>query len=55
VPAAALAGATFVVVAAIISLVALAPTPVPLGIVTSVIGAPLFIHLLRRSRRQYRV
>lgn len=54
-PAAALAGAVFVVTAGIVSVVALAPTPIPLGIVTSVIGAPLFIHLLRRSRRQYRV
>lgn len=55
IPAAALGGATFVVTAGIISLVLLAPTPIPLGIVTSVIGAPLFIHLLRRSRQLYAV
>lgn len=55
IPASALAGAIFVVIADLISRVALAPVPIPLSIVTAVIGAPLFLHLLRRSRRAYGV
>jgi ABC-type Fe3+-siderophore transport system permease subunit len=35
--------------------VAMPPTPLPLGVVTAVIGGPFFLHLLRRSRRQYSV
>lgn len=52
-PAAAVCGAIFVVVADLLARVAIAPTPVPLGIVTAVVGAPFFLHLLRRSRSQY--
>jgi len=54
-PSSALVGATFVVGADLISRVALAPVPIPLSIVTAVIGAPLFLHLLRRSKRTYSV
>jgi iron complex transport system permease protein len=53
IPAAGLAGAVFVVLADLVARVAIAPTPVPLGVVTVVIGAPFFLHLLRRSRRAY--
>lgn len=53
VPAAAAAGAVFVVVADLLAHIIIAPSIVPLGIVTAIVGAPLFLHLLRRSRREY--
>jgi iron complex transport system permease protein len=31
----------------------LAPTELPVGIITALIGAPFFIYLLRRTRREY--
>jgi iron complex transport system permease protein len=55
IPAAALGGAIFLILADLIARVALPPTPLPLGVVTAIIGAPFFLHLLRRSRRQYSV
>lgn len=55
IPAAALGGATYVVVADLIARTAIPNSEVPLGIVTAVIGAPFFLHLLRRSRREYGV
>jgi iron complex transport system permease protein len=55
IPAAALGGATFLIFADLIARVAMPPTPLPLGVVTAVIGGPFFLHLLRRSRRQYSV
>lgn len=55
IPAACMIGAVFVVLADLIARVVIAPTPVPLGIVTAVIGAPFFLHLLRRSRAEYGV
>lgn len=55
VPASCVTGAIFVVMADLVARVVIAPTPVPLGVVTAVIGAPLFLHLLRRSRAEYGV
>jgi iron complex transport system permease protein len=52
-PASALAGATFVVVCDLLAQIVVAPAEVPLGVVTAVFGAPLFLHLLRRSRHEY--
>ena len=52
-PASALAGAAFLVIADLLARVILAPTPIPVGIVTAVIGAPFFLYLLRRSRKEY--
>ena len=52
-PASALAGATFLVFADLLARVILAPTPIPVGIVTAIVGAPFFLYLLRRSRREY--
>lgn len=46
-PAAALAGATFLVLADAISRVVLAPAELPVGVVTALIGAPFFLYLLR--------
>jgi iron complex transport system permease protein len=55
IPAACITGAIFVVLADLLARVVIAPTPVPLGVVTVVIGAPFFLHLLRRSRHEYSI
>ncbi len=49
IPAAALSGALFVVVADTIARTIIAPRELPVGAITALIGAPLFIYLLRRS------
>jgi iron complex transport system permease protein len=54
-PASCLAGATFVVLCDIVARVVVAPTEVPLGVITAILGAPFFLYLLRRSRREYTV
>jgi ABC-type Fe3+-siderophore transport system permease subunit len=46
-PTAAIGGAIAVVVADTLARTVVAPTEVPVGAVTAVIGAPLFIYLLR--------
>lgn len=53
IPASALAGATFLVVADTLARTLIAPTELPVGIFTALIGAPFFIYLLRRTRREY--
>ena len=52
-PAAALAGATFVVVADLFARVLLAPVEIPVGVITAVTGAPFFLYLLRHTRKEY--
>jgi iron complex transport system permease protein len=52
-PASALAGATFVVIADLLARTLLAPVEIPVGVITALIGAPFFLYLLRRSRREY--
>jgi iron complex transport system permease protein len=54
VPAAALLGGGFVVACDVVCRALPSRTEVPLGVVTGIIGAPLFIALLIRSRRQAR-
>ena len=49
IPFSALAGAIFVVSADTIARTAIAPRELPVGAITALIGAPLFIYLLRRS------
>jgi iron complex transport system permease protein len=49
VPAAALAGALFVIVADTVARTVIAPRELPVGAITALIGAPLFIYLLRRG------
>ena len=49
IPAAALAGALFVIVADTIARTVIAPRELPVGAITALIGAPLFIYLLRRG------
>jgi len=51
-PASALAGAILLLVADTLSRVVLAPTELPVGIITALIGVPFFISLLRQ-RHQY--
>lgn len=47
-PAAALTGAIFLVVADTLARTLLAPAEMPVGVVTALIGAPFFLYLLRR-------
>ena len=49
VPFSAIVGAIFVVAADTVARVAIAPRELPVGAVTALIGAPLFIYLLRRN------
>lgn len=44
-----LGGATFLVLSDIVAQVILAPTQVPVGVITAFVGVPLFLVLLRRS------
>ena len=52
-PASALAGAIFVVIADLLARIVLAPVEIPIGVITALVGAPFFLILLRRSRREY--
>ena len=52
-PAAALSGAAFLVLADLFARTVLAPSEIPIGIITAIIGAPFFIYLLRHTRREY--
>lgn len=49
VPMSAIAGAAFVVLADLAARVAIAPRELPVGAVTALLGAPLFIYLLRKN------
>jgi iron complex transport system permease protein len=49
IPAATISGAIFVVVADTVARTIIAPRELPVGAITALIGAPLFIYLLRRG------
>lgn len=49
-PASALLGATLVLAADILARLIIPPQEVPVGVVTALLGTPLFLHLARRSR-----
>lgn len=49
-PVSALVGAIFLVLVDLLCRVAVSPQVLPLGVVTSLVGAPFFLWLLRRSR-----
>ncbi|WP_019010236.1 FecCD family ABC transporter permease [Deinococcus aquatilis] len=51
-PASALLGATLLVLADLISRTIAIPAEVPIGIITALLGAPFFLFLLRRERRE---
>ena len=52
-PAAALAGGAFIVVADLLAHTLFAPREIHLGILTGLVGAPFFIYLIRHTRREY--
>jgi iron complex transport system permease protein len=54
-PAAALVGATFLVLADLLARSLLPPIEIPVGILTAFVGGPFFLWLLRRERREYRL
>ena len=54
-PAAALVGAAFLVLADLLARSLLPPTEIPVGILTACVGGPFFLWLLRRQRREYRL
>lgn len=54
VPATALGGASFLVLADLCARTALAPTVLPVGVFTAFVGAPFFLWLLRSSKQTYR-
>ncbi|HLQ10079.1 MAG TPA: iron chelate uptake ABC transporter family permease subunit, partial [Ktedonobacteraceae bacterium] len=53
-PASALAGAIFLVLADLLARSVLAPTILPVGVFTALVGAPFFLFLLRSNKRAYR-
>ena len=53
-PLAALGGASFLLMADIVARSLLSPRELPVGVVTSVIGAPFFLYLLARAKRNLR-
>lgn len=50
-PMAALAGALLLVLADLVARTAMAPAEMPIGILTTLLGAPFFLYLLHRTRR----
>ncbi len=54
IPASALLGAVFLVISDSLARVVLAPTEIPVGIITALFGAPFFIYLLWKRKEGYR-
>ena len=50
-PAAALGGASFLVLADLGARTVLAPVELPVGVITAILGGPFFLYLLHRARR----
>ncbi|TFG45977.1 MAG: iron ABC transporter permease, partial [Dehalococcoidia bacterium] len=50
-PLSALVGAIFMILADIIARMLLAPTEIPIGIITAICGAPFFLYLLRKRTK----
>jgi iron complex transport system permease protein len=55
VPAAAIAGAAFVVLADLAARVIAAPSEIPMGVISGLVGGPFFFALLWRDRAAYRL
>jgi iron complex transport system permease protein len=53
VPASALAGAAFLVLADSFARTAIAPLEIPIGVITALLGGPFFLFLLRRRKSFY--
>jgi len=54
-PASALVGGIFLVWADVAARTAMAPQEIPVGIITAFIGAPFFIYLLRKKKKEIRL
>jgi ABC-type Fe3+-siderophore transport system permease subunit len=54
IPASALGGAIFLVLADLLARVVIAPSVLPVGVFTALVGAPFFLILLRNNKREYR-
>ena len=54
-PASALVGAVFLIWADVVARTALAPQEIPVGIITAFVGAPFFIYLLRKKKKEIRL
>jgi iron complex transport system permease protein len=54
-PVTAIAGALFLVLADTAARTLLAPTEVPVGVLSAFIGGPFFLYLLRRTKREYKL
>lgn len=52
-PASVLMGAAFLLLCDIFSKIILAPKEIPIGVITSFIGVPFFIYVLKKSRKAY--
>jgi iron complex transport system permease protein len=52
-PASALVGSIFLVLADLLARMLMSPAEIPVGVITALVGAPFFIYLLRRSKREY--
>jgi len=50
-PVSLLVGASMMGVADLLSRTVIAPNEIPVGVVTTLLGAPLFVYLLRRGRK----
>ncbi|HEY93082.1 MAG TPA: iron chelate uptake ABC transporter family permease subunit [Dehalococcoidia bacterium] len=50
-PLSILTGAVFLILADLVARTALAPTEIPIGVITAICGAPFFLYLLRRKRK----
>ena len=53
-PASALGGAIFLTLADLLARVIVAPSVLPVGIFTALVGAPFFLYLLRNNKKEYR-
>jgi iron complex transport system permease protein len=54
IPTSALAGAIFLILADLLARVVISPSVLPVGVFTALVGAPFFLLLLRRRKRDYR-
>src|SRR5258707_8043837 len=52
-PVTAIAGSIFLVLADTLARTMLAPSEIPVGLLTAFIGGPFFLYLLRRNKREY--
>jgi len=51
IPLSAIGGAAFLIIADVLARILIAPSELPVGIVTALLGAPFFVFLLRRLKR----